>query len=199
MNSPLAHQVRVVRMFHALGCFCIGTIEGRVAVRYIEERTDLETVPGGAADKLKNSFSFRCHRHALNIFPVNCIDTHPHPNYQDVFATAGSDGTVVFWNKAKKLKLKEYTQFLEKHTISAMQFNKDGSLCAYAASYDYYRGSEGVAHAPPTQLFVHAMTQVGRGGRRRRRWRRYAHTYNPPLLPRLFPPSRLQEDVQGKL
>jgi WD40 repeat protein len=113
MASPLQHQVRVVRIFHsAQGCFCIGTIEGRVAVRYIEERTDAELMPGGAADKLKNSFSFRCHRQATSIYPVNCIDTHPYADFQDVFATAGSDGTLVFWNKAKKLKLKEHTQFL---------------------------------------------------------------------------------------
>jgi len=42
------------------------------------------------------------------VYPVNTIDTHPVVGYQDVFSTAGSDGTFVFWNKAKKLKHAEY-------------------------------------------------------------------------------------------
>jgi hypothetical protein len=197
MDSPVAHQTRVVRIFHDMRTFAIGTVEGRVAVRYLDPKTDTETEPG-TRDRLKYSFSFRCHRHGAQnvlVYPVNCIDAHPREGYhvrsrccnatrtasepaasllllllqkwradcliratstnrphprnhsasrhlshweyrfraqrlwqpsslvrsaipcrlnaspivsQDVFATAGSDGTFVFWNKTKKLKLKEY-------------------------------------------------------------------------------------------
>lgn len=162
MESPLTHQTRVVRLFHDTPggpgpCYCIGTIEGRVAVRYVEERVDTECKPG-EPDKLKNSFSFRCHRQGAAIYPVNCIDTHPLAGYRDVFATAGSDGVLVFWNKSKKLKLKEYTAFQGKTSIAALAFNPAGSICAYAASYDYHRGIEGAAQAPPSQLLLHNMT-----------------------------------------
>lgn len=92
------------------GCYSIGSIEGRVAVRYIDQQMDTEIEPG-TKDKLKYSFSFRCHRHGALIFPVNCIDTHPHANYHDVFATAGSDGCLVLWNKAKKTKLNDYNTY----------------------------------------------------------------------------------------
>jgi mRNA export factor len=157
IESPLTHQTRVVRMFHEQQCYCIGTIEGRVAVRYIEERVDTESKPG-EADKLKNSFSFRCHRQGAYIYPVNAIDTHPHAAYRDVFATAGSDGVLVFWNKAKKLKLKEYATFSNRNSIAALAWNAAGTQCAYAASYDYHRGVEGTQPAqPPTQLLVHNM------------------------------------------
>jgi len=46
-----------------------------------------------------------------------------------------------------------------KHTISALAFNAQGSHCAYAASYDYHRGVDGMASAPATQLFMHQITQ----------------------------------------
>ena len=144
-------------MFHEQQCYCIGTIEGRVAVRYIEERVDVECKPG-EPDKLKNSFSFRCHRQGAYIYPIHCIDTHPHAEFRDVFATAGSDGCLGFWNKAKKLKLKEYQTFLNRNTISALAWNAPGTLAAYAASYDYHRGIDGTQPAPPpTQLFIHSM------------------------------------------
>jgi len=43
MASPITYQTRCVRAFHDLKTFALGSVEGRVAVRYVDERTDMET------------------------------------------------------------------------------------------------------------------------------------------------------------
>lgn len=209
-DSPVAHQTRVVKIFHDQRTFAIGTIEGRVAVRYLDQavsgsqanrcnkrqgrggaspasasapyrhssfpscslfcllclllQTDTAIEPG-TKDKLKYSFSFRCHRQGQLIFPVNCIDAHPRSEFHDVFATAGSDGLFVFWNKTKKMKLKEYPHLLGKHTISSFAFNAPGDLCAYAASYEWSKGPDGYnTTQQPTSLMVHQLTNEDLNG-----------------------------------
>lgn len=158
MDNPLTHQTRCIKIFHDGRSFAIGTIEGRVAIRYIDAATDMAQEGPAGREKPKYSFSFRCHRHDSFIYPVNCIDTHPREGYHDVFATAGSDGCFVFWHKTKKLKFKEYETFKKMHTISAAGWNSTGDMYAYSFGYDWHRGVEGAAGAPPTKLFVHTMT-----------------------------------------
>lgn len=57
------------------------------------------------------------------------------------FVTAGGDGTYSFWDKDSKQRLKA----MNKHPqiqlpISAGAFNRDGTIYAYALSYDWSRG-----------------------------------------------------------
>ncbi|EFA75170.1 hypothetical protein PPL_11244 [Heterostelium album PN500] len=49
MDSPLKHQTRSIACFKDLSGFAVGSIEGRVAIEYID-------------DKKSQSFLFRCHR-----------------------------------------------------------------------------------------------------------------------------------------
>jgi mRNA export factor len=79
-----------------------------------------------------NSFEFKCHRQGDNIFAVNNISFHP--GY-GTLATAGADGSFHFWDKDSRQRLKGFKKM---HTsISCASFNGDGSLYAYAASYDW--------------------------------------------------------------
>jgi len=123
--SPLKYQTRVVSCFPDKTGFAVGSIEGRVAIQYVEDK-----------DSNKN-FAFKCHREGNEIYPVNVISFHP---LYGTFATAGSDGCFNFWDKDSKQRLKPFVKC--PLPISAGNFNMDGTIFAYATSYDWYKGSE---------------------------------------------------------
>ena len=79
-----------------------------------------------------SNFSFKCHRTDNKIYSVNAISFHP---LYGTFSTAGSDGSFSFWDKDSKQRLK--AQSSVQTPISATTFNRNGSLFAYAVSYDW--------------------------------------------------------------
>jgi mRNA export factor len=82
MTSPLKHQTRSLGIFATKNGFAVGSIEGRVAIQYVEEKDS------------SNNFSFKCHRDNNNVYAVNAISFHPQ---YGTFSTAGADGTFSFW------------------------------------------------------------------------------------------------------
>ncbi|KAI9018111.1 WD40-repeat-containing domain protein [Phycomyces nitens] len=139
--SPLKWQTRCVACFtHGKG-YAIGSIEGRVGIQYIEER-----------EQSKN-FSFRCHRdEQKNVFSVNAISFHP---VHGTFSTAGSDGTVSFWDKDTKQRLKLFSNI--NGTISSTAFNHNGTIFAYAVSYDWTKGYKFALPTNTNKVFLHAV------------------------------------------
>jgi len=104
MQSPLKWQTRVVSCFPNATGFAVGSIEGRCAIQYVEEKDN------------SSNFSFKCHRDnppnqrdVTNVFSVNAISFHP---TFGTFSTAGSDGTFHFWDKDAKHRLKGYVTML---------------------------------------------------------------------------------------
>ena len=95
IESPLKFQHRCVSIFldkqkNPCG-FALGSIEGRVAIQYIE------------AANPKDNFTFKCHRsqptqpnQPQDIYAVNDISFHP---VYMTLATVGSDGRFSFWDK----------------------------------------------------------------------------------------------------
>ena len=147
MTSPLKWQTRVVACFTDATGFAVGSIEGRCAIQYIEEK-----------DKNSN-FSFKCHRQAppnqrdvSNVYSVNSINFHP---VQGTFSTAGSDGTFHFWDKDAKNRLKGYPEV--GGTISTTAFNRSGSIFAYAVSYDWSKGFSANTPQLPNKVMLHAV------------------------------------------
>jgi len=139
LQSPLKWQTRVVSCFADASGFAIGSIEGRCAIQYVEEKDQT------------NNFSFKCHRQTppntrdtQQVYSVNAISFHP---VHGTFSTAGSDGTFHFWDKDAKHRLKGFPEVGQ--TISATAFNRTGSIFAYAASYDW---SKGYAHHTPQSV-----------------------------------------------
>jgi mRNA export factor len=91
---------------------------------------------------LSANFSFKCHRQNVpntrdvaNVFSVNAISFHP---VHGTFSTAGSDGTFHFWDKDAKHRLKGYPEV--GGPISTTAFNRNGTIFAYAVSYDWSKG-----------------------------------------------------------
>ena len=62
------------------------------------------------------------------------------------FSTAGSDGASNFWDKDSKQRLKAMAR--SNLPIPCCAFNHDGTVYAYAASYEWSKGAEN--HNPTT-------------------------------------------------
>jgi mRNA export factor len=123
--SPLKHQSRCIACFPDKTGFALGSIEGRVAIQYVEDK-----------DASKN-FAFKCHRQDTEIYAVNSIAFHPQFG---TFATAGADGTFNFWDKDSRQRLKQFQRCSQPLSCSA--WSGDGHIYAYGVSYDWSKGAE---------------------------------------------------------
>lgn len=140
--SPLKWQTRVISCFPNGSGFAIGSIEGRVGIQYVEDKDQ------------QSNFSFKCQRDEknLNIYSVNCISFHP---VYGTFSTSGSDGVICFWDKDSRSRLKLFPSV--GHPISSSAFSRNGSIFAYAASYDWSKGHEHHKQGSQNQIFLHAV------------------------------------------
>ncbi|KAE9378020.1 WD40 repeat-like protein [Stipitochalara longipes BDJ] len=143
IQSPLKWQTRVVSCFPDASGFAVGSIEGRCAIQYVEEK-----------DAASN-FSFKCHRdppqnNMTNVYSVNAISFHPQ---HGTFSTAGSDGTFHFWDGVAKHRLKGYPT--TGGTISATAFDRSGQIFAYAVSYDWSKGYATNTPQYPNKVMMH--------------------------------------------
>lgn len=86
----------------------------------------------------RKNFSFKCHRDETSkkIYSVNDVSFHP---VHGTFTTAGSDGYVHIWDKDRRQRLKAFNKL--NGTVSCTAFNHDGSILAYAVSYDWSKVS----------------------------------------------------------
>ncbi|CAG8949817.1 hypothetical protein HYFRA_00004141 [Hymenoscyphus fraxineus] len=146
IQSPLKWQTRVISCFPDASGFAVGSIEGRCAIQYVEEKD------------ASSNFSFKCHRdppqnNMTNVYSVNAISFHP---VHGTFSTAGSDGTFHFWDGVAKHRLKGYPTV--GGTISATAFNQDGSIFAYAVSYDWSKGYASNNPQYPNKIMMHPVT-----------------------------------------
>ncbi|KAI0879063.1 Poly(A)+ RNA export protein [Hypoxylon argillaceum] len=143
LQSPLKWQTRVVSCFADASGFAIGSIEGRCAIQYVEDK-----------DASAN-FSFKCHRdppsgNVTQVYSVNDISFHPQ---HGTFSTAGSDGTFHFWDKDAKHRLKGYPTV--GGSITATTFNSSGSIFAYAVGYDWSKGYFANSPSYPNKVVLH--------------------------------------------
>jgi mRNA export factor len=148
IDSPLKFQTRCVNAFIDQKGFAIGSIEGRVAIHHID--------PG---EQHKN-FAFKCHReqNSQHIYAVNAIDHHPR---YGTFATCGSDGCILFWDKDSKSRLKAFPKCDQ--PIVAGKFNHNGNYFAYASCYDWSKGMEGYKESKlanqKAHIFIHSVAE----------------------------------------
>lgn len=134
-ESSLKFQTRCVRFFPDGHGFCVGSIEGRVGVEFLDAIADERML--AVAEKPKK-YAFKCHRDSNSglVYPVNAIEFHP--KHRQTFATGGCDGTVVLWDGQNKKKLTALPAFPT--SISAMCFSPDGTELAIASSYTHEEG-----------------------------------------------------------
>lgn len=142
-ESPLKFQTRCVRVFPGLHGYAVGSIEGRVALEYFAD----------AESESKKSYAFKCHRGKVDdqtyIYPVNALAFH---RTYGTFATGGCDGVVNLWDGDNKKRITHLPKYPT--SISALDFNHDGSVLAVAASYTY---EEGEKDHPNDAIFLHTV------------------------------------------
>ena len=144
LMSPLKYQTRAVAAFPNKQGYLVGSIEGRVAVNHVDE---------SLASK---NFTFKCHREQADIYAVNDIKFHPR---HGTFVTCGSDGVFNFWDKDSKQRLKQMAKC--NAPIPCGDFNRDGSIFAYAVSYDWSKGgSDPMASSGQNNIFLHAVADA---------------------------------------
>ena len=106
-----------------------------------------------SVDRNMKNFAFKCHRKKQNVYAVNSLKFH---KQFGTFSSAGGDGTIYFWDKDQKQKLKEFKQM--ELSVTDVDFNYDGQLFAYAISYDW---SKGIEHFKPKEqkpeIFIHKL------------------------------------------
>lgn len=143
--SPLKYQTRCVAAFPDKSGYLLGSIEGRVAVQHVEEQL------------AARNFTFKCHRDTDgSVHSVNSCVFHP---VQGSFVTTGSDGCYNFWDKDSKQRLKAMAKCGA--PIPCGAYNADGSILAYAVSYDWSKGAE--AHNPATAtnaIYLHSVQEA---------------------------------------
>lgn len=136
-KAPLCKQYRCVSICPNKTFFTVSSIEGRVAVEYVSP-----------TDQLRN-FKYTCHRDKDKklIYPVNSIAMHPK---FFTFATCGSDGKYIFWDKDAKTKLTEGKPSLVSSnsgtvplSITSGSFSTNGDKFAYSVGYDWSMGIQG--------------------------------------------------------
>ena len=151
LNSPLKYQTRCISCFPDATGYLIGSVEGRVAVHHVDDSLQ------------SKNFTFKCHRDGSDVYAVNSISFHPQFH---TFSTAGSDGAYNFWDKDSKQRLKAFSKSVA--PIPCGTFNRDGSIYAYAVSYDWSRGAG--EHNPATAknyILLHAPVESEVKGRQR--------------------------------
>ncbi|TFK45799.1 WD40 repeat-like protein [Heliocybe sulcata] len=145
--SPLKWQTRVVSCFYSGTGFAVGSIEGRVAMHHMDQTN------------AANNYTFRCHRQDTKqntvmesqVYAVNDITFHP--VHQGTFATCGSDGTVTFWEKDSRTRLKSLEPC--PGPVTSVRFNRNGTVLAYAVSYDWSRGYSYMKTGYPNKIMLH--------------------------------------------
>lgn len=124
-DSLLKYQIRCIEAFPNRKGYVVGSIEGRVAVEYMDTAPEIQ----------KQKYAFKCHRSKDPttgmeiVYPVNAISFHQRFN---TFATGGSDGYVSIWDGQNKKRLVQFHKY--PNSISSLSFSNDGNLIAIACS-----------------------------------------------------------------
>ena len=121
--SSLKYQTRCIRCFPNKQGFVLSSIEGRVAVEYLDTDQEMQ----------KKKYAFKCHRlkqdGVENIYPVNAVSFH---NLHNTFATGGSDGFVNIWDPFNKKRLCQFHRYPT--DVASLSFNNEGTMIAIAVS-----------------------------------------------------------------
>ncbi|KAH0506617.1 Mitotic checkpoint protein BUB3 [Microtus ochrogaster] len=145
-ESSLKYQTRCIRAFPNKQGYVLSSIEGRVAVEYLDPSPEVQ----------KKKYAFKCHRLKENnieqIYPVNAISFH---NIHNTFATGGSDGFVNIWDPFNKKRLCQFHRYPT--SIASLAFSNDGTTLAIASSYMYEM--DDMEH-PEDGIFIRQVTDA---------------------------------------
>lgn len=149
-ETSLKYQIRCVKPFADQQGYVIGSIEGRVAVEYLDPSPEVQ----------RQKYAFKCHRNkdssgAELVYPVNSISFHKKFN---TFATGGSDGYVGIWDGRNKKRLVQFHKYPT--SISSLCFSQDGSILAIASSYlGSSEEAKNERDFPPDRIYIRRISE----------------------------------------
>ncbi|KAL4664812.1 hypothetical protein H8957_016365, partial [Semnopithecus entellus] len=111
-ESSLKYQTRCIRAFPNKQAYVLSSIEGRVAVEYLDPSPEVQ----------KKKY----------IYPVNAISFH---NIHNTFAKSSSDGFGSIWDPFNKKRLCQFHRYPT--SIASLAFSNDGTMLAITSSYMY--------------------------------------------------------------
>lgn len=150
--SNLKLQIRSISLFQdtTKPGFVSVEVAGRCGVQYFDK----------TGKEPSDDFAFRCHRITGpnpgqdKIFAVNSVDVNVRYN---TLATSGSDGTIVFWDKDNKQRLKAFDSV--NWPIVDGKFHPQGLMFAYAISYDWSKAYDPqLIRDVPNKVYLHQLT-----------------------------------------
>ncbi|MBN3292369.1 BUB3 protein, partial [Polypterus senegalus] len=145
-ESSLKYQTRCIRAFPNKQGYVLSSIEGRVAVEYLDPSPEVQ----------KKKYAFKCHRLKENgieqVYPVNAVSFH---SVHNTFATGGSDGFVNIWDPFNKKRLCQFHRYPT--SIASLAFSNDGSTLAIASSYMHEMGD--IEH-PEDAIYIRQVTDA---------------------------------------
>lgn len=146
INQRKNHVSKLNWMIRSIACaqdnetFALGGIEGKAEIFNINSPV--------------KKMIFRCHRVDNKVYSVNSVSFLP--GNHNVLATAGGDGTIVFFDSQSRMKI--FTQN-ENEPITCGRFNPSGSHYIYATGNDWSTGY--VTTYKPTQLKTIQVSTTG--------------------------------------
>lgn len=145
-ESSLKYQIRCVKPFADQRGYVVASIEGRVAVEYMDNNPEIQ----------KQRYAFKCHRSKdqvsgiESVYPVNSVSFHQRYN---TFATAGSDGFVSIWDGRNKKRLVQFHKYPT--SIPSLCFSQDGSILAIASSHlGTSEDTDQLRDIPPDTIYI---------------------------------------------
>jgi len=142
VENPFDNGIKCIECYPDKSGYALGSIEGRVAIRYIDPQRDVKGPNRGC-------FTFKCHRQGTKVYPVNDLSFNP----RGTFATAGGDGAYHFWDKDSRNRLKQFNNCYA--PVTACSFNNEGTVFAYAIGYDWSLGINGKKNNIGTHIYLH--------------------------------------------
>ena len=134
-QSPLKYQTSSIACFADGKGFAVGSIEGRCGIVNVNLNNP---------DKItETDFCFKCHRSenaATNDGDAYTVNHIAFNKLYGTFATVGSDGTFIVWNKDTKSRYK--SSKAAPMPMCAVAFNDEASMLAFASGEDWGLGFE---------------------------------------------------------
>ena len=152
-ESHLRYQTRKISCFPDGNGYAIGSIEGRVAIKYVDLNKQPEINNETKSMTHKDDFAFRCHRTGDGLTEIHSVNDIAFNQTYGTFCTAGGDGSWIIWDKDSRSRLRQGFH-TNKSPITAIDYSANGDLLAYASGYDW---SKGVSYegSVPVKLNIH--------------------------------------------
>uniref|UniRef100_A0A1D1YCC5 Mitotic checkpoint protein BUB3 n=1 Tax=Anthurium amnicola TaxID=1678845 RepID=A0A1D1YCC5_9ARAE len=129
-GSSMDYQLSCVRSLSKNEGFVVGSVDGRVALKFLE-----------ASRPREMGCIFHCHPRSMDrrrhLVTINDIAVHP---LHDTFVTGDNEGYAIIWDAQSKKRLFEFPRHI--NSVASLSYNHSGQKLAIACSHTYQNANE---------------------------------------------------------